>query len=127
MSKSKVPVSMFLPQSKGKKTEVLYELFRRRVKKKSHDRNDEVANPTQLILAFPLVMMDVQMGVVVSRDSFKPLLDTKGTEIGFAARIESVFGVRWLHVYKTGKAYMAKVFSLKEIVERAKKRKKKRS
>lgn len=108
MSKRKqIAVDMSLPQSRGKSIDTLYRLFRNRVAKKSAERDDEVMNPTQLILAFPGLKIDTQMGVVVSRDSFVPTM-RHDKEIGFSAHIESVFGTYWLYVFKKGKAYLEK-------------------
>lgn len=107
--KKQIPVDMSLPQSRGKPMARLFELFRRKVFKKSAERADEVVNPTQLILAFSGLKIDTQMGVVVVKGSFEPILHAD-KEIGFRARVESaLFTEHWLYVYKKGKAYLERV------------------
>lgn len=108
-----VPVTMYLPQSEGLPMDRLYENFKRRVGRKSRERNDLKKNPTQLILQFPLLDNTLQMGVIVVKDSFliQSELDEKNRlqEIGFQAQIESpLSGTYMLYVLKRGKAYLEK-------------------
>lgn len=106
--KKRIIVDMHLPQSKGKTLHELYGLFRKRVTRKSaEDQSEKAIDPVQLILSFPHPLIDTQMGVVVTGDTFAPIIQ-RHKEVGFQAQIESVFGKYNLFVYKRGKAYLEK-------------------
>lgn len=105
--KHEIVVSMSLPQHKGKSGQELYELFKKRVQKKSRENKaDKAINPTQLILAFPFARIDTQMGVVVEKNSFMMFGDDEEQERGFFAKVECAFGKYQLYVYKRGKALL---------------------
>jgi len=102
-----------LPQTKGQPIAKLYTNFRKRVRKKSTDAFvDNCKNPVRLIININHPVMDTQESVLVEHNSFKPINNVSGTEIGFEAIVYStVAGPKrsFLKFFKSGKGYTEEI------------------
>lgn len=109
MPKSRtIQVSMTLPQSRHAEPESQYRNFRRRASRKSRDdRADRGERAPLMIVELQHRAVEMQMGVLVVRDSFAPLIDTKTeVEYGFTVRIDMVLAQGTLVVLQKGRAYV---------------------